>query len=50
MYLGLDIGTSVIKAALFNCRGRQTGEASERISGGAKFGHGSGGIVPLRAA
>ena len=31
MYLGLDIGTSVIKAALFNCRGRQTGEASERV-------------------
>lgn len=31
MYLGLDIGTSVIKAALFDRGGRQTGEASERV-------------------
>lgn len=31
MYLGLDIGTSVIKAALFDRRGRQIGEASERV-------------------
>ncbi|MDR3495046.1 MAG: carbohydrate kinase [Ancalomicrobiaceae bacterium] len=31
MYLGLDVGTSVIKAALFDDRGRQRGEASERL-------------------
>jgi sugar (pentulose or hexulose) kinase len=31
VYLGLDIGTSVIKAAVFDHRGCQVGEASERI-------------------
>ncbi|MDR3373341.1 MAG: carbohydrate kinase [Ancalomicrobiaceae bacterium] len=31
MYLGLDVGTSVIKAALFDDRGRQRYEASERL-------------------
>ena len=32
MYLGIDIGTSVIKAALFDTNGRQRAEASERMS------------------
>ncbi|WP_176086837.1 FGGY-family carbohydrate kinase [Martelella sp. HB161492] len=32
MYLGIDIGTSVIKAALFDTQGHQQAEASERMS------------------
>ncbi|WP_180900766.1 FGGY-family carbohydrate kinase [Martelella soudanensis] len=32
MYLGIDIGTSVIKAALFDENGQQQAEASERMS------------------
>ena len=32
MYLGIDIGTSVIKAALFDRKGHQQAEASERMS------------------
>ena len=31
MYLGLDIGTSVIKAALFDEAGRECAEAAERM-------------------
>lgn len=31
MYLGIDIGTSVIKAALFDLAGREVAEASERM-------------------
>lgn len=31
MYLGLDIGTSVIKAALFDAAGRECAEAGERM-------------------
>ena len=31
MYLGLDIGTSVIKAALFDAAGRECAEAAERM-------------------
>jgi sugar (pentulose or hexulose) kinase len=31
MYLGLDIGTSVIKAALFDAEGRECAEAAERM-------------------
>jgi sugar (pentulose or hexulose) kinase len=31
MYLGLDIGTSVIKAALFDASGRERAEAAERM-------------------
>lgn len=31
MYLGLDVGTSVIKAALFDAAGRECAEAAERM-------------------
>lgn len=41
--------TMVELLALAHDRGCER-ELAERISGGAKFGHGSGGIVPLRAA